>query len=65
LLEDTEEKILSMYVEKDMSYLVLDRFSSSAQRLVCSIIKNNPDKFEVVYVTKKPEVYVLKLKKWW
>lgn len=63
--EEAEREILEMYKEKDIDYLILDHFSSSAYRLIYPIIRNNPSKFDVVYVTQKPETYVLKLNKWW
>jgi hypothetical protein len=62
--ESTEKKLLDQYKTKNIGYIVLDRFSSSAYQLIYPIIKNNPDKFTLVYTTKPPETYVFKLNKW-
>lgn len=63
--KDAEEKILSMYEENNIDFLILDRFSGSAYYLIYPIIKNNPDKFKVVFVTEEPKTYVFQINKWW
>jgi len=62
---DAEKKVLDYYKAENIDYIVLDCFSASAFQLISPIIKNNLDKFTLVYTTQKPETYVFKLNKWW